>query len=258
MSQRMNDEPRVAMLIDADNVSGRNAAAVIAEAGRHGRPVIRRIYGDWTSTALRQWKAILADHAVQPIQQFANSTGKNATDSALIIDAMDLLHADAAEVFCIVSSDADFTRLASRLRESAREVVGIGRRKTPKAFVQACDRFIFIENLIDSDADAPAPSRGRRNADANVDASAADDPGSQAAEVAPLGPLLERAYDDAETDDGYALLGAIGNALQRIDPAFDPRNYGFRQLRRLVEAQPDLSVTKHPDKNALIVTRAGS
>ena len=254
MSQRNRDEPRVAMLIDADNVSGRNAGAVIAEAGRHGRPIIRRIYGDWTSTALRQWKAILADHAVQPIQQFANSIGKNATDSALIIDAMDLLHADAAEVFCIVSSDADFTRLASRLRESGREVVGIGRRKTPKAFVQACDRFIFIENLIDGDAELPAPTRATK-ASKPVEA---ENPGDQATEVGALGPMLERAYDDAETDDGYALLGAIDNALQRIDPAFDPRNYGFRQLRRLVEAQPDLSVAKHPDKNALIVTRAGN
>ncbi|MCB9740863.1 MAG: NYN domain-containing protein [Deltaproteobacteria bacterium] len=278
-------EQRVAVLIDADNVSGANAAAVIAEAGRHGRLVIRRIYGDWTRNAGQKWKAVLADLAIQPIQQFANTVGKNATDSTLIIDAMDLLHQDLADVFCIVSSDADFTRLASRLRESAKVVVGIGRRKTPKAFVHACERFVFIENLVQDDELAPAPSasassrgrgrggrggstqRGGGARSAAVDADAQDgelndadatevDDASAPVEVPALGPLLAQAYDNAENDDGYAFLGSIGNQLQKLDPSFDPRNYAHRQLRLLVAAQPGYRVESAPGKNSLIVTRS--
>lgn len=272
-------EQRVAVLIDADNVSGANAAAVIAEAGRHGRLVIRRIYGDWTRNAGQKWKAVLADLAIQPIQQFANTVGKNATDSTLIIDAMDLLHQDLADVFCIVSSDADFTRLASRLRESAKVVVGIGRRKTPKSFVHACERFVFIENLVQDDEPAPAPSanassrgrgRGGRGGSAQrsggattasepdvVEAGAIEvDDASAPVEVPALGPLLAQAYDNAENDDGYAFLGSIGNQLQKLDPSFDPRNYAYRQLRLLVAAQPGYRVEAAPGKNSLIVTRS--
>lgn len=255
-------EPRVAVLIDADNTSGSAAGLVIAEASRHGRLVIRRVYGDWTTNALQKWKAVLADHAMQPAQQFANTVGKNATDSALIIDAMDLLHADAAEVFCIVSSDADFTRLASRLRESAKVVVGIGRRKTPKAFVQACERFIFLENLTASPADdddkprkpkAPVPARSAK--EPPQPEPELDDDGDD--EVQPIGPLLARAYDNAEGDDGFAHLGSIGNQLMRLDPSFDPRTYGFRQLRQLVARQPGYTVATLPDGDALIVRRGG-
>lgn len=269
-------EQRVAVLIDADNVSGANAAAIIAEAGRHGRLVIRRIYGDWTQNAGQKWKAVLADLAIQPIQQFANTVGKNATDSTLIIDAMDLLHHGSADVFCIVSSDADFTRLASRLRESAKVVVGIGRRKTPKAFVHACERFVFIENLIREEPASSSPpatqQRSRRGGrgdksppveeivDGVVDESSDDAPvsdGSEPVEVPALAALLARAYDNAENDDGYAFLGSIGNQLQKLDPSFDPRNYAFRQLRLLVAAQPGYRVESVPGKNSLVVTRAG-
>ncbi len=257
-------EQRVAVLIDADNVSGANAAAIIAEAGRHGRLVIRRIYGDWTQNAGQKWKAVLADLAIQPIQQFANTVGKNATDSTLIIDAMDLLHQGSADVFCIVSSDADFTRLASRLRESAVVVVGIGRRKTPKAFVHACERFVFIENLVKEDEPQPqaAPSRNRKPRQSEAAESARGGVvvvvvvGAAPVELPPLGPLLAQAYDNAENDDGYANLGSIGNQLQRLDPSFDPRNYAFRQLRLLVAAQPGYRVEAVPGKNNLIVTRS--
>ncbi|MSQ83042.1 MAG: NYN domain-containing protein [Myxococcales bacterium] len=280
-------EPRVALLIDADNTSGTLAAAVVAEAARHGRLVIRRMYGDWTTTALQKWKAVVADHAIQPMQQFANTAGKNSTDSALIIDAMDLLHGDAADVFCIASSDADFTRLASRLRENAKVVVGIGHRQTPKAFVQACERFVFVENLVSAmvgDAAEPttkaasirtgSPSKtGRGNlgripnsARAKLAASA-DGPAlargvvASAAAVSPEVPaadlqaLLAKAYDNAEEDAGFANLGKVGNQLVRLDPSFDSRTFGYRQLRQLVAAQAGYRIEIQSDSGNLVVIR---
>jgi len=235
-------EPRVAVLIDADNVSGDHASAVLEEAGMQGRVIIRRIYGDWTENAGKKWKRVLADLAIVPIQQFQNTVGKNATDSALIIDCMDLLHHDAAEVFCLISSDADFTRLASRLRESARTVVGIGQKKTPKAFVNACDRFIFIENLTSQSK--PRGSGGGGGGRKKQD---------------PIPPeaskLLMRAFDDAENDDGFCYLGTLGSALLKLDPSFDARTYGFRRLSELVTADPRLKMEKHASKNAKVVTR---
>ena len=231
-------EPRVAVLIDADNVSGDHASAVLEEAGKQGRVIIRRIYGDWTETAGKKWKKVLADLAIVPVQQFQNTVGKNATDSALIIDCMDLLHHDAAEVFCLISSDADFTRLASRLREAAKTVVGIGQKKTPKAFVNACDRFIFIENLTQ------APKRRS---------------GAKAPKPPPVAPeahtLVMRAFDDAENDDGFCYLGTLGSALLKLDPSFDARTYGYRRLSDLVTADPRLKMEKHPTKNAKVVER---
>ena len=229
-------EPRVAVLIDADNVSGDHAAAVLEEAGKQGRVIIRRIYGDWTENAGKKWKKVLADLAIVPVQQFQNTIGKNATDSALIIDAMDLLHGDAAEVFCLISSDADFTRLASRLREAAKTVVGIGQKKTPKAFVNACDRYIFVENLTRR----TPKDRGTQKA-APVAAEAQD--------------LIMRAFDDAENDDGFAYLGSLGTALNKLDPSFDARTYGFRRLSDLVSADPRFKMTKHATKNAKVVER---
>lgn len=232
------DEPRVAVLIDADNVSGDHASAVLEEAGKQGRVIIRRIYGDWTENALKKWKRVLADLAIVPVQQFQNTVGKNATDSALIIDAMDLLHSDSAEVFCLVSSDADFTRLASRLREAAHVVVGIGQKKTPKAFVNACDRFIFIENLT-----RKPRSGGGRKPKVEMEPEAA--------------ALLDRAFDDVENDDGIAYLGALGSALLKLDPSFDSRTYGYRKLTDLVVAHPGFALRTHPTKNAKVVERTG-
>lgn len=233
-------EPRVAILIDADNISGDHADGVLEEAGKQGRVIIKRIYGDWTSTQGKKWKSVLADLAIVPIQQFQNTTGKNATDSALIIDAMDLLHRDAAEVFCIVSSDADFTRLASRLREDAKTVVGIGASKTPRAFVRACDRFIFLENLqreldVVGAPDQPKQKRPPRAAPKEA------------------GKLLRRAYDDCEGEDGFVFLGTLGQALLKLDPSFDSRTYGFKKLVDLVNSSPAFDVAKHPTKNARVV-----
>jgi uncharacterized LabA/DUF88 family protein len=234
-------EPRVAVLIDADNVSGDHASAVLEEAGKQGRVIIRRIYGDWTENAGKKWKKVLADLAIVPVQQFQNTVGKNATDSALIIDCMDLLHHDAAEVFCLISSDADFTRLASRLREAAKTVVGIGQKKTPKAFVNACDRFIFIENLTQA---------SKRNRSGNKA------PKQQPVAVAPEAhTLVMRAFDDAENEDGFCYLGTLGSALLKLDPSFDARTYGFRRLSDLVAADPRLKMEKHSTKNAKVVQR---
>ncbi len=231
-------EPRVAVLIDADNVSGDHASAVLEESGKQGRVIIRRIYGDWTETAGKKWKKVLADLAIVPVQQFQNTVGKNATDSALIIDCMDLLHHDAAEVFCLISSDADFTRLASRLREAAKTVVGIGQKKTPKAFVNACDRFIFIENLT-------PVRKGRGGAK----------PAAPKAVAPEAHTLLLRAFDDAENEDGFCYLGTLGSALLKLDPSFDARTYGYRRLSDLVTADPRLKMEKHPTKNAKVVER---
>ncbi len=230
-------EPRVAILIDADNISGDHADGVLEEAGKHGRTIIRRIYGDWTTTAGNKWKKVLADLAIVPIQQFQNTIGKNATDSALIIDAMDLLHRDAAEVFCIVSSDADFTRLASRLREDAKTVLGIGASKTPRAFVRACDRFIFLENLRREPETPDAPKQKRRPRVAPTEA----------------GKLLRRAFEDCEGDDGFVFLGTLGQALLKLDPSFDSRTYGFKKLVDLVDSDKSFDVAKHPTKNARVV-----
>jgi len=233
-------EPRVSVLIDADNISGDHAAVVLEEAGKQGRVIIRRIYGDWTENAGKKWKRVLADLAIVPVQQFQNTVGKNATDSALIIDAMDLLHGDAADIFCLVSSDADFTRLASRLREAGKVVVGIGQKKTPKAFVNACDRYIFVENLTRR---PKRTGKGQRK----------QEPVPVAAEAA---DLLSRAFDDAENDDGFAYLGSLGTALNKLDPSFDARTYGFRRLSDLVDADPGFKMTKHATKNAKVVERA--
>jgi uncharacterized LabA/DUF88 family protein len=231
-------EPRVAVLIDADNVSGDHASAVLEEAGKQGRVIIRRIYGDWTENAGKKWKRVLADLAIVPVQQFQNTVGKNATDSALIIDCMDLLHQDAAEVFCLISSDADFTRLASRLREAARTVVGIGQKKTPKPFVNACDRFIFLENL--TSPTGPPKARGQTAPTVEADAR----------------KLLMRAFDDAENDDGFCYLGALGSSVLKLDPSFDARSYGFRRLSEMVRADPRFKMETHPSKNAKVVSRA--
>jgi len=210
------DEPSVAVLIDAENASPANAAAILDEAAKYGRVAIRRMYGNWTTPQLGGWKRTLNELGIRPIQQFHFTTGKNATDSALIIDAMDLMHTGKADVFCLVSSDADFTLLASRLREDGIRVVGMGEKKTPKAFVRACDHFAYVENLAD-----PAQAE---EAHGSTDAGALD--------------LLQRAYDKAEGPDGVAYLARIGELLTRLEPAFDTRTYGHSKLIDLVADFP--------------------
>jgi uncharacterized LabA/DUF88 family protein len=218
--QEQNGQKKLAVLIDADNTQPSIIDALLAEIAKYGIASVRRIYGDWTTPNLRGWKDVLLEQAIQPIQQFRYTVGKNATDSALIIDAMDLLYTEKLDGFCIVSSDSDFTRLASRIREAGLIVYGFGEKKTPKAFVGACDKFVYTEILRE---DGPTSPRGRKTtADLNQDAT--------------LLNLLRNAVDYSAGEDGWAYLGQIGQHVANQAPEFDPRNYGYKKLGDLVRA----------------------
>jgi len=233
-----NNHDRLAVLIDADNAQASIAPELLAEVSRYGVATVKRAYGDWTTPALQGWKAHLHKHAIQPIQQFSYTTGKNATDSSLIIDAMDLLHTGAFDGFCLVSSDSDFTRLATRLRESGVVVYGFGESKTPEPFVSACDRFIYTEILRDKP-------------DAKAQKSLA---------VEKLDTILLPAVEACARDDGWALLSAVGVFLGKTHPSFDPRNYGYSKLGTLVRNQGFLDVREMPtgdgSGNTVISVRA--
>ena len=219
-----HDAARLAVLIDADNTSASHAAAILEELARYGIPTVKRAYGDWTTQNLVRWKDELHRHAIQPVQQFAYTTGKNSTDSALIIDAMDLLYSGNLDAFAIVSSDSDFTRLATRIRESGKTVYGMGRRRTPASLVAACDRFIYLEVLGQTD-DVPAT-----------------DPDSTEPPLPDLRRILTSALETTSQDDGWASLSSMGNYLNNTHASFDPRNYGFSKLSALARAQDYLEV----------------
>ncbi|TYL51364.1 NYN domain-containing protein [Nocardioides sp. BGMRC 2183] len=221
---------RVAVLIDADNTSPRHASALLAELAQYGVATVKRAYGDWTTPQLTGWKGQLNQHAIAPVQQFAYTTGKNATDSALIIDAMDLLYSGNLDAFALVSSDSDFTRLATRLREAGKTVFGLGLRKTPASLVAACDTFIYLELLGDEASDEEDASA----------ASAADSGEDDEAPLPNLESLLARAINKQSADDGWAYVGALGQYLRSANSSFDPRLYGFSKLTDLIQAQPYL------------------
>jgi hypothetical protein len=220
----MTDEqvPRhkIAILIDGDNAQASLLPQMLVEAGKYGQVTVRRIYGDWTTQSMNSWKDILNFHAFQPVQQFRYTIGKNATDSAMIIDAMDILHTNVVDGFCLVSSDSDYTRLATRIRETGIFVMGIGEKKTPKPFVNACDVFVYTENLVaevktvESRTHKPSGKKKKE-------------------EVEPI-PLLRQAFEMAVREDGWASLAMMGNALYQLDPGFDPRTFGHKQLSRLI------------------------
>ncbi|HEY1385863.1 MAG TPA: NYN domain-containing protein [Dongiaceae bacterium] len=207
--------PRLAVLIDADNTSAKIADRLFEEIAQLGEASVRRIYGDFTRTELGGWTKLLAKHAIIAHQQFAYVTGKNASDIALVIDAMDLMHSGRFDGFCLVSSDSDFTRLAARIREQGLDVFGFGARKTPESFRQACRRFIYTENLLMS---APA------------EASVAPEKSTPSAAI----PLLKTAIGQMDSEDGWVGLGALGNRLANLAPDFDPRTYGVAKLSDLV------------------------
>ncbi len=211
---------KLAVLIDADNAQASLAPELMNEITRYGLATIKRAYGDWTTTNLSGWKKTLHDLAIQPIQQFAYTTGKNATDSALIIDAMDMLHTAEIDGFCLISSDSDFTRLATRLRESGKTVYGFGEKKTPKPFIAACDKFIFTE-ILKNEPEAKSPSQSTSPK---------------------LKTALLTAIDAAAKDDGWASLSAVGQMIGQADPSFDPRNYGASKLSGLVQGLPYLEI----------------
>lgn len=213
---------KLAMLIDGDNAQSSLLPQMLVEAGRHGQVTVRRIYGDWTTNSMNSWKDVLNFHAFQPIQQFRYTVGKNATDSAMIIDAMDILHSSVVDGFCLVSSDSDYTRLATRIREAGVFVMGIGKKNTPKAFVNACDVFVYTENLVTEKKSAQKQSHAKtgKKKDEKEDSD-------------PM-PILTQAFEMAVGQDGWAPLAGMGNALYQLDPAFDPRTYGHKQLSKMI------------------------
>ena len=237
---------RLAVLIDADNTSPKHVSALLDELATYGVATVKRAYGDWTTPQLGGWKAQLNRHAIVPVQQFAYTTGKNATDSALIIDAMDLLYSGNLEAFALVSSDSDFTRLATRLRESGKTVYGLGLRKTPQSLVAACDMFIYLEVLGEHGQSREDDGDGRGDAagDDGTDDATDDATDDEASTPLPnLQSLLSRAVNATSDDDGWAHLSAIGSYLRSADSSFDPRLFGFPRLAALVEAQPYLTTT---------------
>lgn len=216
----------LAVLIDGDNIPSAYVKEMMEEIAKYGNPTIKRIYGDWTNPKLSKWKNLLLENAITPIQQYAYTTGKNATDSAMIIDAMDILYSNKVSGFCIVSSDSDFTRLATRLREAGMKVIGIGEKKTPNPFIVACDKFIYIEILKnqseESSLEATDTSKGKKD---NVD------------KITPKEiKLIASTISDLADEDGWAFLGDVGSLLQKKQPNFDSRNYGFQKLTPLIKS----------------------
>jgi uncharacterized LabA/DUF88 family protein len=241
---------KIAILIDGDNAQANLLPQILVEAGKYGLVTVRRIYGDWTTSSMNSWKDVLNYHAVQPIQQFRYTIGKNATDSAMIIDAMDLLHSGVVDGFCLVSSDSDYTRLATRIREGGVFVIGIGEKKTPKQFVNACDVFVYTSNLVPDHKPARSASvkqttRRKKLPQPTTPASSPSQttPTPPSTELEPENdplPIIRQAYEIAQMEDGWARLDHMGNALYQLDPGFDPRTYGHRQLSRMIASFKDL------------------
>lgn len=231
---------RIAMLIDGDNAQPSLIQKMLAETSKYGLVMIRRIYGDWTTANMGGWKEMLQTYAIQPIQQFRYTTGKNATDSAMIIDAMDTLYTGGVDGFCIVSSDSDYTRLATRIREKGFFVMGIGKKTTPRAFVNACDVFVYTENLVEPPRPPrpvePAAHKPKKQAAAAAPEHTEPVKESEPPTPDPL-PLLRSAFDIAVQDDGWAFLGTLGHHLRQLDPGFDSRTYGYKQLSSLIRGQ---------------------
>ena len=224
MASSTNDlNSSLAVLIDADNANPAIVEGLLAEVAKLGIASVKRIYGDWTTPNLGQWKLVLLEHSIQPIQQFRYTTGKNATDSAMIIDAMDLLYAGHFAGFCLVSSDSDFTRLAARIRESGKRVYGFGEMKTPRPFVSACDRFIYTEVFSKKPEDQQEPSL--------IPQSIKELRGDTT-----LMNLLRSAIEACSDEAGWAQLGPVGNFISKTANDFDPRNYGFTKLSELITA----------------------
>lgn len=223
----------LAVLVDADNVPPAKIGAVLTEVARFGTASVKRVYGDWTKPQLGSWKSVASEHVIQPMQQFANTVGKNATDSALIIDAMDLLYTRRFHGFCIVSSDSDFTRLASRIREEGVTVYGFGERKTPEAFRNACDRFTYLDVLDEPAVENAATTLPRV-------------PPAKLRNNAKLVLGLRTCVTTASGEDGWANLSAVGQLMRKQQPDFDPRNWGYAKLSDLMRATELFLVETRP------------
>ena len=221
-----SDQLRFAVLIDGDNAQASLLPQILAEVSKVGLITIKRIYGDWTTTNMNSWKTSLQKHAIQPIQQFRYTVGKNSTDSAMIIDAMDLLHSNDVGGFCIVASDSDYTRLAIRIREEGLFVIGVGEKKTPEAFTNACNQFIYCENLVETKEIEKTSARKERSG------------------VTPPLPLLLEGFNLAAKEEEWIHLSSLGSVLRQLDPAFDPRTYGYQRLQSLIKNYPETFTIK--------------
>lgn len=226
----MEHDRKMAVLIDADNVSDKYIKYIFDEISNHGTPTYKRIYGDWTNPSLSSWKSVLLKYSITPIQQYGYTTGKNSTDSALIIDAMDILYSKNVDGFCIVSSDSDFTRLAARLREAGMYVVGIGEKKTPLPFITACEKFKYLEVL------AAVPTNHEKSPAAAVKTEKQTVPQDGMASIEELINTIRTIVNETSDDDGWAFLGEVGKRLNKRYPDFDTRNYGHAKLTPLISS----------------------
>jgi uncharacterized LabA/DUF88 family protein len=239
---------KLAILIDGDNIPSSYIKVMMEEVTKYGSPTIKRIYGDWTKPNLTKWKNILLENAITPIQQYSYTVGKNATDSAMIIDAMDILYSEKVDGFCIISSDSDFTRLATRLREAGMKVIGMGEKKTPEPFIVACDKFIYLE-IIKHQYDSGLDSEKEES-----------DEKEKYDKITPkVINLITTTINDLADDDGWAFLGDVGSLLQKKQPNFDSRNYGFQKLTPLIYSTKKFEIEQRESskgKYKLIYVRA--
>jgi len=233
---------RLAVLIDADNVPYSNVKGVMEEIAKYGTPTFKRIYGDWTKQTVAGWKKVLLENAITPIQQYSYTSGKNSSDSALIIDAMDILYSGKVDGFCIVSSDSDFTRLATRLREAGMKVFGIGQKKTPNPFIVACDKFIYME-IIPAFEEAETPEAAVKTVKPK------ERPSVDKVDKRTTN-LIRTTINDLADENGWAFLGDVGNLLLKKHPDFDPRNYGFPKLTPLIKSLPQFEIDKRETDKA--------
>ena len=230
----MIKENKLAVLIDGDNIPSKYIKEMMEEIAKYGTPTIKRIYGDWTIPHVTRWKAVLLENAITPIQQYAYTTGKNATDSAMIIDAMDILYAREVDGFCLVSSDSDFTKLATRLREAGKHVYGIGEKKTPDPFIVACDKFIYLE-ILHKDEENEDELNEKKNLD----------------KITPkVLRLLRNSVADAADEDGWAFLGDVGSLILKKQANFDSRNFGFEKLTPLFNSLKGFEIETRTQDNS--------
>ena len=244
--QNLNDL-RLAVLIDADNIPYKKVTEMREEVALYGIPTFKRIYGDWTQPNLIGWKKVLLENAITPIQQYSYTVGKNSSDSALIIDAMDILYSGKVDGFCIVSSDSDFTRLAIRLREAGMKVIGIGEKKTPNPFIIACDKFIYLEVIQNQEEPAEVeekennkvePKHKRKNIKTRIPEN--------------IISSIKNTIDTVADDDGWAFLGDVGNLILKKKPDFDPRNYGYQKLSTLIKSIKTISLDQRESGNKYV------
>jgi len=239
MDNNSKRDKRIAVLIDADNVSDKYIKAIIDEVSNHGTPTYKRIYGDWTKPQLGSWKTVLLNHSITPIQQYSYTSGKNATDAALIIDAMDILYSSNVDGFCIVSSDSDFTKLAARLREAGMYVLGMGEKKTPTPFIAACEKFKYLEVLSAVTVDNPEVVKSVRLPDGKAGMISKEE----------LIDVIRTIISEISDEDGWAFLGELGSMLNKRYPDFDTRNYGFSKLTPFVSSLKQFEIRSRKTNN---------